>query len=331
MGRIARTLALVMVVAALLATLTWFPWTPGTLFGRELRNFGHFPLFAVIGAALYALSRLTLGERLGTAGHVVVAAIAAAALGVGSEVAQYFGPRDAAFDDLARDIAGAGSALAWIVAGRLSSSRPGVAFLLRAGAVVTVLASAVPTVAQLDAERGRDARFPLLLGFESSSEMRFVLTRAAGIERAPAPPGWERIGTVGHARYSATDYPQITLREPVPDWRGFDRLCVDLYAESAAGTRLVLAINDEGWSGAPTDRLRRRFELARGAQTVCIDLSDPRPPSGDRTVRLDAVRSVNLFGVEPEHPFEFWIDDLRLEMPSLPSHDTAAGQDDPAG
>jgi len=114
-----RDVALVSVLVLIAAVLFELPTLPvlaaHTRIHIAANNALHLPLFGVMALVLFALSNVVFRARFSKlATHYWVAFGAAALLAAGTELVQFFGPRDADLHDIAVDLLGAGAALRWI-------------------------------------------------------------------------------------------------------------------------------------------------------------------------------------------------------------------------
>jgi hypothetical protein len=310
-------------IAALLAPLVWFALSALTVRGRELVNFTHAPMFAVTSLLLLHVSDLFAGTKIRSRWiHYALAAAVASAVAVATEVAQYFGDRDADVWDLARNLAGVVIGLVWFATAdrRLVEERPILAQprarrLMRAGALLVLVGALAPVGMMAWAYHERAQALPLLRGFDARWERTFFDGIYAVIETAPPPPGWsgeEGDDLVGQVTFSAVSWPSVAFEECYPDWTAHDFLLLDLYSDSPGEHRLWIIVEDVGYA-ALNDRFNYRFVLPPGATTVRIPLADVRSGPEHRDLDLARVRNVRLVAEQPREAFTIWVDDLRLE------------------
>jgi hypothetical protein len=246
----ARTTALLGVgLAVLLVVLFGRP--PGH--GRwafDVGNAAHGPAFLLVTLIVFALLARSSKREISLPGQYSLAIMTAIMLGALVEVLQHFTGRDAELGDVGRDALGAltaaGCLLMFDPRVRASPARHALqltGFLVAVTACVAMLAPVAVTAA---AYLQRHRSFPTLVDFSSPLSTYFLgVYSAFTVERETLPmdlPGGAQ-GAVGlHVRLAGNDgWWGLFLHEPLPDWRGYDRLALDL--ANPAGVPLVMNVN----------------------------------------------------------------------------------------
>ena len=298
-------LALAMAAQALLPSAA-----DTSLFRGSLLDAGHVPLFAVFALLTLWLSRLTVP---GTGARHYLVAFALVVLDVlGTEFIQKFGARDAAWTDFLRDLIGGAAALFLILA--IERRHP----VVRVGAILLallLLAVGLAELVQVTLDyRARNEAFPTLAGFDAPWEPRFVHGHDAELVSVPAPAAWviPDAGLVGQLDTQAVDYPSLSIREPVPDWGGYNALEFVVWSDLAAPIDLFVRIHDRQHDGSYTDRYNGVFRVGPGANHVSVSLADVQAAPRDRSLDLEHVTGVAIFLERPGVPVRLWFDELRL-------------------
>jgi hypothetical protein len=135
----------------------------------------------------------------------------------------------------------------------------------------------------------RNVRFPVLAQFQSPGDLYFADRGGLDDRIIAVPPALAAStgpGTALQVRLDAGRWPGITFFEPVPDWRGYHTLSLDLSNPGAAALELHLRINDRAHVGAFDDRFNSILRLpAHTRHTFAIPLE--QLASAPRTRRMD--------------------------------------------
>jgi hypothetical protein len=257
-------LALALVALILLQQVTIVPMHGRLASG--VSNGVHGLWFAVVTAVVYALvrTRVAAGRALG------VTAVVGIVLSLATEAVQIGTARAAQWQDVVFDLCGGASVLLVLAArmGRLPRGRAywGAAALL----AITLLPAVVAATVQLH----RNAIFPVLVDI---SAWRFggLLTSDSALRVVPRAGG----GAALEILLADDTWPGIHLDEPVPDWRGYDRLAVDVFVpEASAPLELHVSIR---LRGGETDHVYRTFVLPSGETTVRLPLRELFDPDAN--------------------------------------------------
>jgi hypothetical protein len=299
-----------------------------------LKNYAHLPLFGVMALVLFAISVVLLRPRLlNRATHYWLSLGAAAALALGTELVQFFGPRDAALSDIALDLVGAAAALGVLATfdPRLTGTlmaQPRVKRAVRWAAAFVVVASFVPVPLWIEAYRQRDAQFPVLSGFRSYWERKFIHVKSSGLVFAGPGSRWDRPTSDCVARWTGWtgSNPSIALRAPYPDWRDYGMLCIDLYSVHDSPVRISLTINDKHHNRQYTDRFTRGYEILPGPNEIEIDLEEIRTSPDTREMDMSAITGFIIYSRKPGEMFTLYLCEARLERHGSTRQDSAGGR-----
>jgi hypothetical protein len=317
-----RTILLVAVAASLLAFLQFFqPPGHGKVWLAAM-DAGHVPLFGVFALVTLGVVRAVMRGRavhplLPYALAFVITAVVSALV----EVLQFYGPRDADPVDLARSVSGALIFLSAVLAidrGALPSA-PGPRAMLRAMLVLMAVVLLVVSLATLTrlvrADMMRAAAFPHICDFESSWEAEFYDTHDADLLVVALPGTWrtEPKGKAGRLTFHPGTYPGLHINEVHPDWRGYDRLCMDVYSEEPSSRELVVRVHDREHNNAFPDRFNGTIIIRPGVNRISIPLSEVRTAPEGREMDMAHIHGLSIFAVRPDTAFTVYLDAIRLE------------------
>ena len=108
-------------------------------------------------------------------------------------------------------------------------------------------------------------------------------------------------------------YPGWTPILKANDWRGFNRLCFDLYNPQKRDIRVTVRIDDSEDFPNYADRLNRNFVLRPGLNRIRMPLNELRTSGTDRRLELDHIFRFLLFMVNLDEKVLLYIDYVRLE------------------
>ena len=124
-----------------------------------------------------------------------------------------------------------------------------------------------------------------------------------------------------HGRQSlkVTLFPRQLSTEKLPkDWRGYDRLLLDIYNPESSTLMLGLAIYDQLADDATANYLDEAFRVGRdlflipGMNHVEVELSGLEVSASTRKLALDKVRKFNLTAGGLRRPVVIYLDNIRL-------------------
>jgi hypothetical protein len=151
----------------------------------------------------------------------------------------------------------------------------------------------------------RNGQFPVLADFHSRIELYWTVS--IGVRRAID-------GDALLVDLLAEESPGVSFHEPVPDWRGFKTLAIDVENPDAAPLDLHVRVHDRRHRREFHDRFNRGFELApRQRRTLRIPLEDIRNGPRDRRMDMAHISDITLFRGAGEGSRKLRIYSLRLE------------------
>lgn len=300
-------LLLLLIVAGALLFMR-LPTVP-TYAGRTIENAGHMPLFFLITlAVIYVLRewRPFASGRYHGAWLYVMAGLAGVGAGFMSEVIQRPLKRDASWEDVFADTVGVLCALAVYAlfdgAARFRRSRRVVAVAVVATCATIYL---TPIVNMSRAYLHRNAQFPVLADFHSPVELFWTVS--LGVRR-------EIVDGALRVDFVADEFPGLSFHEPVPDWRAYKSLLIDLDNPGSEPLTLGVRVHEIGHGREYSDRFNRHFEIAPGERRVLrIAIEDIRNGPRSGPMNLQRVSDITLFRGENSGSRQLRLYDMRLE------------------
>jgi hypothetical protein len=272
--------------------------------GRTLENAGHTPLFFLV--TLGVLFTMRDHPRFQGVRLYALAGMIGVGAGFLSEVIQMPLGRDASWEDVAADAVGAVLALAVYA---LIEGRTRLRVWQRLGALVVAISCIAifltPIVRMTRAYVHRNGQFPILADFHSRIELYWTLS--IGVNR-------EIVDDALEVELGADEFPGVSFHEPVPDWRGYRTLIIDLENPDAEPLNLGVRVHDGRHRNAFNDRFNRHFDLAAGERrTLRIPLEDIRNGPRQRFMDMAHISDITLFrrGTAGSHHMRIY--SLRLE------------------
>jgi VanZ family protein len=297
---------LYMLILFVLAGLLLFvplPIAP-TYAGRTLENAGHTPLFFLV--TLGVLFTMRDHPRFQGAGLYALAGMIGAGIGFLSEVIQKPLARDASWEDVFADAVGAVLALAVYA---LFERRTKLRIWHRLGALMVALSCIAiflaPIVRMTRAYVHRNGQFPVIADFHSRIELYWTLS--VGVNR-------EIINDALEVELGADEFPGVAFHEPVPDWRGYRTLIIDVANPAAEPLDLVVRVHDRYHNRTFNDRFNRNYPLAAGERrTLRISLEDIRHGPRQRLMDMAHISDITLFRGGNTGSRQMRVYSLRLE------------------
>ncbi len=301
---------LVVVAVASLLSLLIFVRIPGQgVWLATLMNAAHGPVFAAVAALLLLLR--PAADRASS--NAALSALALAlGLGILVEVLQTISGRPGSTYDVMTDAAGAATGLAlWhLVRGRRRGwLAPAVAL---AGCAVI---GWDPTQVAM-AYAYRTESFPVIAEFDARQDLTFVASNGASdtIERLPAR--WARTADERALRVSCDERrtPVLHVIEPIPDWRGYAAVVLDLTNPLDGELRLTVRVFDDSGDFSHGEGSRRSFAVAPLTRaTVRVPLVAAADTPARHRVDLARVARVMVIGRKVQEPTCYFVSRIWLE------------------
>lgn len=277
---------------------------PPTYAGRTVENAGHTPLFFLVTLGVIFVMRdhpRYQGARL-----YALAGLIGAGAGFASEVIQKPLARDASWEDVLADTIGVICALAiYALFERRSNLRAWHRLVALTVALSCIAIFLAPIVRMTRAYVHRNGQFPVLADFHSRVELYWTLS--IGVNR-------EIVNNALEVDLIADEFPGVSFHEPVPDWRGFKTLVLDVENPGDEPLNLGVRVHDNQHRRSFNDRFNRRFELAAGERrTLRIPLDDILRGPRQRLMDMARISDITLFRGEPAGSRKLRIHTVRLE------------------
>jgi hypothetical protein len=173
-------------------------------------------------------------------------------------------------------------------------------------AVISCIAIFVmPIVRMTRAYVHRNGQFPVLADFHSRIELYWTVS--IGVHR-------EIVDDALEVNFGAQEFPGVSFHEPVPDWRRFKTLAIDVENPAAEPLSLVVRVHDRRHKRMFNDRFNRNFAMAANERrTLRIPLEDIRRAPRGRLMDMARISDITLFKGVPEGSLKVRIYTVRLE------------------
>jgi hypothetical protein len=183
-----------------------------------------------------------------------------------------------------------------------------------ASTVIVIAPLAITATAYLQRHRA----FPTLVDFSSPLGTYFLgAYSAVTVEQEALPDAMT--GTVDdvvglHARLAGNKQWALALWEPYPDWRGYDRLALDLANPADVPLRLQVSVRDRSQSDYRQAGYLGTIEIApRSRKTHVIALREMTAAEGRAYVNTAMVDSIVLSGNPASRAQDFYVMRIWLE------------------
>ena len=151
----------------------------------------------------------------------------------------------------------------------------------------------------------RNGQFPVIADFHSRIELYWTLS--IGVNR-------EIVDDALEVELVADEFPGVSFHEPVPDWRQYRTLVIDVANPDAEPLQLVVRVHDRRHKHAYNDRFNRNFDLAAGERrTLRIPLEDIRHGPRQRLMDMAHISDITLFRGSTTGSRQLRVYSLRLE------------------
>ncbi len=107
--------------------------------------------------------------------------------------------------------------------------------------------------------------------------------------------------------------PGIIVREPYPDWTGYEVVRFQVYSALTETRPIVLWIEDEAHNDRRRDRYEHAFKVVPGLNDFSVPLESVRDAPAGRQMALDRITFMMLFTRRPTDTFELYLGDVWLE------------------
>ena len=300
-----RRLLYLIALFVLAGTLLFMPLPVApTYASRTIENAGHTPLFFLLTMGLLLVFRDD--PRFPGAKLFALAGLVGGSAGFLSELIQKPLSRDASWEDVAADVVGVICGLAvYALFERRSALRRWhrVAALIVAISCIAIFLE--PLVRMGRAYVHRNGQFPVLADFHSRIELYW--TMSIGVDRDIVDDALE-------VRFGAQEFPGVAFHEPVPDWRRYKILLIDVENPGDLPLKLSVRVHDDVHNRMYNDRFNRNFELApKERRNLRISVEDIQHGPRNRLMDMAHISNITLFKSRVPGSDRLRVYSLRLE------------------
>ena len=274
--------------------------------GIWLRSFFewlHVPVFGLISLALLSLTPTSWQswQRFG------LALLGSILLGVFTEAAQIPMRRDASWEDIIADAAGAAG---FLVCAYAVGRKHIVVVISAMTATAILLWSALPLIATTQAIAHRNSQFPVIFNGDIDAEKTFVSGMNLVMETRKSKTDDEVFTQVQLIRGMGS---RVEIRDLVSNWSSYSNLNLRIEVAGDKNLTLTMRVHDKlhrRGDQPHDDRYNQKLTLSPGVNVLKIPLQDirsaPRSRSMDMTriealimfsEKSDVARSFNLFKI----------------------------------
>ena len=291
-----------------------------TAFWREFENGGHAPLFGFAALIVLGVIRTVGLKALARPWtQYFIAFCLTSAMGIGSEIWQYFNQRDAEIRDVLADMAGAFAFLAvfWTIDKAVRAVRqisPKIKWTIRSISAVLIVIVYIPAIFWLAVVVHRNMIFPRLAAFDSKLERKLFVVRDAELQAVPPPSDWNATHTeVGKVTFFPSTYPSLLFTYLYPHLEGYKSLKFEVFSDNDSTIDMSFRIYDAGSTGCYPDRYNNVFQIPPGLTRIDLPIDTLKLTSSGREMNLDHTAGLIIFLIEPKKPTALYFDDFRLE------------------
>jgi VanZ family protein len=273
-------------------------------------NLGHIVFFAV---AIYLLLKHTSFLQQATHTHQFfwIVGICLVA-GVLIESIQFFVGRQAAWQDILRNMLGGLSALAFFPRPKSNNTQ---LLGIQSKVIITLLlcTQLYPLLVTLVDEQMARSNFPILADFESKLELsRWTSNGSITLDK----------NVTDHGVYSArieltTDkYSGASLSFFPGNWKEFEHLHFSIYVPDNSSLSITTRIHDQQHEQSDylyNDRFQQNTRLQPGWNSIVIDLTDVIRAPKTRQMDIESIANIHFFTSKLKQSRVIYLDNLRLE------------------
>lgn len=306
---------LIVASVVLLAIVIVAPVPQRSIGMQVFHDFGHAPVFGVIAIIALVWLREHAVVRRRTVEYVLAFAIATA-LGVAVEVLQIPVGRDASWLDVRSDMMGAAGLLGLFALVDRRIAHPGVRIAGLVLGCIALAAHSLPLVRATRAYIERNASFPVLFDGREHYDDYFLDYFEATGDHVPLPAPYAR--TVSEQalllhlqkRWS----PSLTVMEPVPDWRAYRALALDLTNPASEPLKLKLGVYDRDHQDAMPDGFVGLVILPPQRRvTIRVSITAIERADNPRPIDVSRIHLIKLFDEYAKSARDVYVSRVWLE------------------
>jgi len=112
--------------------------------------------------------------------------------------------------------------------------------------------------------------------------------------------------------YPPSRYPGMSTSSFEHDWRGYKKLCFDIFNPKKEGVSISFRLDDKKDHPSYADRINKSIKLKSGWNAICFELDSLRTSGTKRHLNLTNVTRLYMFTLNPERPLTLFLDNIRL-------------------
>ncbi|NLD93529.1 MAG: VanZ family protein [Fibrobacter sp.] len=237
-------------------------------------------------------------------------------IGLASEITQRYFNRDASLEDLLNDTLGSvAGALLFIAITRHSFIKNKLLRLTILLSGILILLSTSVTFAKVSfAVYCRNHQYPVLFGFEKQWEQTFIDAKNSTVSIVNDTTFRSDNKSNHSLRVDFHDrrFSGVTFSDVYPNWSKSDTFSFALYSLSDSSYSLFIRINDSDHTNEYADRFNSRIQVNPGENHCSFAINDIANSLKTRTMNLNRVETIMLFGNKSNSGKSILLDSIRL-------------------
>jgi VanZ family protein len=311
-----RAYAAVAIVILLSTVFAPQPGNPGVWL-REVFEWLHVPVFGLVSLAILSMTPTSWrrSQRFG------LALLGSIILGVLTEVVQIPMQRDASWEDLISDTAGAAGFLLFAYA---IDRKPIVGVVSAIFATAILLWSATPLITVTQALVHRNSQFPVIFNGDIDAEQAFVSGRNIQMKTQQPVTGDGPYTKIQVFRDTGM---RIEIRDLVPDWSSYSNLNLRIEVLGDLDLNLTVRIHDtlhRRGDQPHNDRFNQKLTLSPGMNSLTIPLQDVRSAPHGRSMDMTKIEALILFSGKSDAARSFNLFEINLSYRAPLPHKTTS-------
>ncbi|MDX1488533.1 MAG: VanZ family protein, partial [Acidiferrobacterales bacterium] len=282
------------IVAALVLFMSHQLYRPaaGGMLQQVLLDGSHIPVFGVIAVLVF----FAMPARWANSRRIVIAGLAALAIGATSEIVQLATPRHASIQDFKANVIGVvGSLLVTASFLGFGSLRLPGRVALAVGGISLFAMGMLPLLTVSAAYVQRDRMFPMLFSPDARFMDVFVTTQNATVgavaRAAQSTAAWEVTLHDG-------PWPGLIFHDLRSDWTGYSKLVISLGTSETRPLDVHIRVNDRRHALGEQpfrDRFNHSIRIAPGMHTFEFPLSTIAGAPAGREMDLNQIETIVIF------------------------------------
>jgi uncharacterized membrane protein len=305
---------LIIIVLHLFPVIFFQSYTFNSAFENLLHPYG----FACTAAALLFVLYPSFQQSPGKHKTILLLSIIVLCIAIGltSEIIQHFFNRDASLDDLVNDTLGSvsGTLLFISLTGYSFTDNKWLRYLTLLTGILILAFTSVPFAKVSYAVYLRNNQYPILYSFEKQWENLFIEPQSSTTSFVDNEYFWKDNTSTHSLKVDLHEgeYPGVSFSDIYANWSKADTFSFALYSLTDSSFNLFIRINDSNHNNEYSDRFNATIEVKPGKNHYAFAIKDIAKGLKTRTMNLNRVETVILFGLKSDSGKSILVDSIRL-------------------